>query len=195
MPLQTGSSKKVISENIAEMIRHNHPRKQAIAAAFAKAGKSRAKDSASGKLNEKEEAEVSRNHASREKMPGSAFLEPGSRKYPVEERKNGKWEHSRNLLLAAARRARMQGKESLASRADAIRNREFGAKGEDTSIGHGLKPHHWHKIHQALKPHMIEVPKEEMLSEHKRIVPELRRAGLTKEANTQAKELAELKNR
>jgi len=46
MPLQKGSSKKVISKNIAEMVRAGHPQKQAIAAAYAKAGKSRKKNKA-----------------------------------------------------------------------------------------------------------------------------------------------------
>lgn len=39
MPLKKGSSRKVISENIAEMIRSGHPRAQAIAAAMHSAGK------------------------------------------------------------------------------------------------------------------------------------------------------------
>jgi len=38
MPLTAGSSKKTISENIAEMIRAGHPRAQAAAAAYRKAG-------------------------------------------------------------------------------------------------------------------------------------------------------------
>lgn len=41
MPLKKGSSKKTISSNIAEMVRAGHPQKQAIAAAYRKAGKSR----------------------------------------------------------------------------------------------------------------------------------------------------------
>jgi uncharacterized protein len=41
MPLKEGSSKEVISQNIAEMIRAGHPREQAIAAAFQSAGKSK----------------------------------------------------------------------------------------------------------------------------------------------------------
>jgi hypothetical protein len=41
MPLAKGSSKKVISENIKEMMRSGHPQKQAIAAALNTAGKSR----------------------------------------------------------------------------------------------------------------------------------------------------------
>ena len=36
---------------------------------------------------------------------------------------------------------------------------------------------------------------KEMLSEHKRIIPELRKAGLKKEANDQNKELKEIKKK
>jgi hypothetical protein len=43
MPLKRGKSRKVISENISEMVHAGHPRKQAIAAALANAGKARAK--------------------------------------------------------------------------------------------------------------------------------------------------------
>lgn len=41
MPLKKGSSKKVISENIATEIRAGRPRDQAVAIAYSKAGKSR----------------------------------------------------------------------------------------------------------------------------------------------------------
>lgn len=44
MPLQSGSSDKAISANIAELIRAGHPHDQAIAIAFKKAGKSNSKD-------------------------------------------------------------------------------------------------------------------------------------------------------
>ena len=84
-----------------------------------------------GALNEQEQAEAAKGHADREEMPASAFLEPTSRKYPVKEARDGKWVYSRNLLLAAARRARMQGHENLAARADAIRRREFKGEAED----------------------------------------------------------------
>ena len=43
MPLKKGKSKKVMSENIREMMRSGHPQKQAIAAAYAQAGKSKKK--------------------------------------------------------------------------------------------------------------------------------------------------------
>jgi hypothetical protein len=39
MPLKEGSSQKVISANIAEMIKAGHPRDQAIAASLNNAGK------------------------------------------------------------------------------------------------------------------------------------------------------------
>ena len=43
MPLRRGSSQKVVSSNIREMIKAGHPRKQAIAASLNKAGKSKKK--------------------------------------------------------------------------------------------------------------------------------------------------------
>ncbi len=45
------------------------------------------------------------------------------------------------------------------------------------------------------KDKQIKVSKKEMLKEHKRIVPELRHAGLKKEARVQAREFKELKKR
>lgn len=79
-----------------------------------------------GHLSEQERSEADKGHSDREEMPEGVFLEPGARKYPVKERREGAWVYSRDLLLAAAREARMHGHEDLAGRADAIRSREFG---------------------------------------------------------------------
>jgi hypothetical protein len=43
MPLKKGKSAKVVRENIKEMVKSGHPRKQAIAASLNKAGKSKVK--------------------------------------------------------------------------------------------------------------------------------------------------------
>ena len=43
MPLKKGKSKKVISENIRELMHSGRPQKQAIAIAMSEAGKSRKK--------------------------------------------------------------------------------------------------------------------------------------------------------
>lgn len=67
-------------------------------------------------------------------MPETAFLGPG-RSYPVKEERDGEWVYARNLLLAAAREAHMHGRTDIARRADAIREREFGAKAEDKIPG------------------------------------------------------------
>lgn len=43
MPLKSGSSKKVIRSNAVEMMRAGHPKAQAFAAAYSKAGRSKGK--------------------------------------------------------------------------------------------------------------------------------------------------------
>lgn len=92
-------------------------------------GRAAARDVADprGALSEKDRAEADRGHASREEMPPDAFLEPAARKYPVKDRSGGRWAYSRNLLLAAAREARMHGHEDIGARADRIREGMGGA--------------------------------------------------------------------
>lgn len=43
MPLKKGSGKKVVSDNIEELIKSGRPKKQAVAIAMSKAGKSKGK--------------------------------------------------------------------------------------------------------------------------------------------------------
>ena len=43
MPLRKGKSKKVISENISELMKSGRPKDQAIAISYSKAGKSKRK--------------------------------------------------------------------------------------------------------------------------------------------------------
>lgn len=62
----------------------------------------------------------------REDMPADAFLLGEERKYPVKVKEDGGWKYSPNLLLAAARRARMEGRDDLAAEADKIRARLEG---------------------------------------------------------------------
>jgi len=45
----------------------------------------------------------------RQRMPRSAFLVPGSRKYPYKVRRGGKWVTSERGLMAAYKRAAQQG--------------------------------------------------------------------------------------
>lgn len=119
MPLQSGSSRAAFEHNVKTEIAAGKPQKQAVAIAYSK----QRGDSESGRLSPSERSEASKSHGAREEQPSSVFLEPASRKYPVKTKKNGEWKYDRDLLLAAAREARMHGHADLASQADAIRNR------------------------------------------------------------------------
>lgn len=86
-------------------------------------------NSKTGKLSEQTRARIGTpGSKTREEMPVGAFLLGAERKYPVKLKSGGQWKYDRALLLAAARRARLNGEESLAQRADRIRIREFGDK-------------------------------------------------------------------
>ena len=92
------------------------------------------KETAEGKLTERQESAIGTvGSEKRDEMPEGVFLEPASKKYPVKEKQDGEWKYNRKLLLAAARRARMNGNEALASRADSIRERVFGEGAQDAA--------------------------------------------------------------
>lgn len=54
----------------------------------------------------------------REDEPGDVFLLGAERKYPVKVKEGDKWVYSPSLLEAAAKRARMEGRDDLAKRAE-----------------------------------------------------------------------------
>lgn len=157
MPLKAGKSRRTISRNIAEMVRSGHPVKQAAAAAYREAGEDlspaewteikklfakwideeerepeHGRDAPSGKLSSRERGVANRTPKQREETPAHVFLLPETRKYPVKTKQDGAWRYDRDLLLAAARRARMRGKTELAAKADRIREREFAASANDS---------------------------------------------------------------
>jgi|GEM_PF-2969575 len=90
------------------------------------------KEEHEGHLPTSTRTEIGRvNSKQRESLPESDFLLPDKKKYPV--KKDGKYD--RDLLLAAARRARMHGRTDLARRADEIRGREF-PRAKDAGTAH-----------------------------------------------------------
>ena len=77
-----------------------------------------------GKLSETTEKQISyAGSPKRADMPSGVFLKSSNKTYPVKKKVNGEWKYDKGLLLAAARRARMEGDESLANKADAIREK------------------------------------------------------------------------
>ena len=53
----------------------------------------------------------------REEMPSHVFLDPANKRYPYKKYVNGEWKVSCAGLLAAYRRANMQGHTSIANKA------------------------------------------------------------------------------
>ena len=74
----------------------------------------------SGKLS----GAIRKQISDRSDMPTSAFLVPGEKKYPVKKKDSkGNWVYDANMLLAAERRAIMNGRRDIARRARSIRIR------------------------------------------------------------------------
>lgn len=125
--LEDAAKETPMGKIIKKEMKHGHPQKQSVAIAYSELGKDETeetKERHEGKLSPTTKKEIGRvGSEHRQDMPDSDFLEPASKKYPV--KKDGKYD--RNLLLAAAREARMHGHEDLARKADAIRSREFGS--------------------------------------------------------------------
>jgi len=149
------------SRNVEREVAAGRPVKQALAIAYANSGEKKmdrmdaaldaadelarradamsrgdeseqTKERHEGKLSQTERKKIGETGSSkREDMPRSVFLKPSERKYPVKEKRDGVWEYDRELLLAAARRARMEGDDDLAREADKIRECEFGAAKAD----------------------------------------------------------------
>lgn len=93
--------------------------------------------SSSGKLSESMREKIGTvGSQHREDMPADAFLLGAERKYPVKVKEDGGWTYSPKLLLAAARRARMEGRDDLAAEADKIRAR---LEGGDQHSGEPMK--------------------------------------------------------
>ena len=81
----------------------------------------------SGKLSDKTRAQIGTvGSKKRDDMPESDFLEPKEKKYPW--KLGGK--PSRKMLLAAMRRATMQGDSAIASKAKSLLKKHFGT-GDD----------------------------------------------------------------
>ena len=66
----------------------------------------------------------------RKKMPKSAFLLPGTRKYPYKVYRDGRWQESEKGLMAAYRRAILQGNQNVKAKARAKLNKIRKKKGK-----------------------------------------------------------------
>ena len=129
MRLGGGATPEQVAQGTAEMFQRNSPNEKISVERFEVKDESpETKERHEGALNEKETAMASEHVEHREDTPPSVFLMPAARKYPVKTKQDGEYKYDRGLLLAAAREARMHGHGALADRADAIREREFGAK-------------------------------------------------------------------
>lgn len=81
----------------------------------------------------------------REEMPEDAFLEPGERKYPVKDKRDGAWVYDRKLLIAAEERAKQQGADAVAAKAKSILSTKFGGESDadgQAPIGPGSRVTH-----------------------------------------------------
>ena len=116
----------------------------------------KAKKRAAGQLSETTREKIgSAGSEHREDMPEGVFLKPSDKTYPVKEKQDGEWKYTRSLLLAAARRARMQGEPHIAAEADKIRVREF-PQGEAEDAGQyplklELELSQWESLPQLLE--------------------------------------------
>lgn len=116
-PRFLGPVTEMLVGEFVDKVRNTKDRPTMIKALIVKADNDAISDSMRAKIGR-----VGSKH--REEEPEDVFLEPKEREYPVKvKRRSGKWEYSHTLLVAAARRARMEGKESLANHADSIREK------------------------------------------------------------------------
>lgn len=91
--------------------------------------KEQAEKRASGVLNKKDEPVTNKGTIARSDE-NDIYLDQSAKKYRVKVQRDGKWSYDCTLLTSAAHAARMVGKDEIAKRADAIREREFGKDGQ-----------------------------------------------------------------
>lgn len=72
-----------------------------------------------GKLSKTTRGKIKQ--SKRDAMPAHVFLRPSDKTYPVKEKDgNGRWVYSLNLILAAEKRATMNGDRTIAAKAKAL---------------------------------------------------------------------------